>query len=463
MNLSLSPEQFAAEGVALVRGLVPESLLGSINGVMRAQAARVMAALGNRPIGIGSRNGYHELVQRSPGRFDVRCMNRTWCDLGAQGSMAAEVPGWAGSRRAWARSQAVLLRVVFSRPGSPAQQWHIDSPHEGGGAEGRTRCECAGGAGRHPAGGRPDRGGARHAPADEPSAAPVAGPRQPPVSVRVGKSHASDAASTRAGGRHRDPTCRAGDGGGDCLIFDDRILHRGLANGSQQERWVAYFSYLRPRPGLEQIADTHFEASRSLFGSHHDDTSRPRLRARAVSGVAEPSLARFSHFENAGGSFACRPVIDALDGFYRRSKVQPYYPYEPSHAAGMQMDRARQRLAAWLNVDVDELHLGPSTSQNTYVLANAFRRYLQPGDEIVVTNQDHEANIGAWVRLRDEGIIVRTWEVDAQGTLRPERSLPCLVRAPGWSRLRIARTSSAACTPFASGAKSCIGGRHCRR
>ena len=135
---------------------------------------------------------------------------------------------------------------------------------------------------------------------------------------------------------------------------------------------------------------------------------------------AEPSLARFSHFENAGGSFACRPVIDALDGFYRRSKVQPYYPYEPSLAAGMQMDRARQRLAAWLNVDDVELHLGPSTSQNTYVLANAFRRYLQPGDEIVVTNQDHEANIGAWVRLRDEGIIVRTWEVDAQGTLRPE-------------------------------------------
>jgi ectoine hydroxylase-related dioxygenase (phytanoyl-CoA dioxygenase family) len=52
---------------------------------------------------------------------------------------------------------------------------------------------------------------------------------------------------------------------GDCLIFDDRILHRGLANDSGQERWVAYFSYLRPRPGLDEIADTHFEASRSLF------------------------------------------------------------------------------------------------------------------------------------------------------------------------------------------------------
>jgi cysteine desulfurase family protein (TIGR01976 family) len=134
----------------------------------------------------------------------------------------------------------------------------------------------------------------------------------------------------------------------------------------------------------------------------------------------EPTLARFSHFENAGGSFACGPAVDVLAGFYRRSKVQPYYPFEPSHTAGLQMDRARQRLAAWLNVDVDELHLGPSTSQNTYVLASAFRRYLRPGDEIVVTNQDHEANIGAWARLRDDGIVVRTWEVDAEGALRPE-------------------------------------------
>jgi ectoine hydroxylase-related dioxygenase (phytanoyl-CoA dioxygenase family) len=53
---------------------------------------------------------------------------------------------------------------------------------------------------------------------------------------------------------------------GDCLIFDDRILHRGLANASEQERWVAYFSYMRPRPGMGGVADTHFEASKSLFG-----------------------------------------------------------------------------------------------------------------------------------------------------------------------------------------------------
>jgi cysteine desulfurase family protein (TIGR01976 family) len=135
---------------------------------------------------------------------------------------------------------------------------------------------------------------------------------------------------------------------------------------------------------------------------------------------AEPSLAGFAHFENAGGSYACRQVIEALDGYYRRTKVQPYYAFEPSATAGERMDSARRRLAAWLNADEDEVHLGPSTSQNTYVLAQAFRRHLQPGDEIIVTNQDHEANVGAWARLQDEGFTVRTWKVGAAGTLRPQ-------------------------------------------
>ena len=133
---------------------------------------------------------------------------------------------------------------------------------------------------------------------------------------------------------------------------------------------------------------------------------------------AEPSLARFAHFENAGGSYACGQVIDALNRFYRETKVQPYYAFEPSARAGVAMDRARDRMAAWLNVAADELHFGPSTSQNTYVLAQAWRRHLQRGDEVIVTNQDHEANIGAWSRLQDDGIVVRTWEVDAAGELR---------------------------------------------
>ena len=67
-----------------------------------------------------------------------------------------------------------------------------------------------------------------------------------------------------------------------------------------------------------------------------------------------------------------------------------------SSQAGEQMDAARARLADWLNAGQDEIHFGPSTSQNTFVLAQALRRHLKPGDEVVVTNQDHEANVGAY-------------------------------------------------------------------
>jgi cysteine desulfurase family protein (TIGR01976 family) len=126
----------------------------------------------------------------------------------------------------------------------------------------------------------------------------------------------------------------------------------------------------------------------------------------------EPSLDGFAHFENAGGSYACRQTIEWLDRYYRQTKVQPYYDFPASRTAGEQMDDARRRLAAWLNVGADELHFGPSTSQNSYVIAQALRQELEPGDEVIVTNQDHEANVGAWARLENDGIVVREWRVD---------------------------------------------------
>jgi cysteine desulfurase family protein (TIGR01976 family) len=127
---------------------------------------------------------------------------------------------------------------------------------------------------------------------------------------------------------------------------------------------------------------------------------------------SEPSLETFAHFENAGGSYACGAVVDRLERFYQQTKVQPYYVFPPSHAAGEQMDAARVRMAAWMNVAPSEVHFGPSTSQNTYVLAQALRQHLKPGDEIIVTNQDHEANIGAWRRLEADGMVIREWKID---------------------------------------------------
>jgi selenocysteine lyase/cysteine desulfurase len=91
------------------------------------------------------------------------------------------------------------------------------------------------------------------------------------------------------------------------------------------------------------------------------------------------------------------------------------------------MDAAKERLAAWLNVGNDELHFGPSTSQNTFVVAQALRKFLKPGDEIVVTNQDHEANVGAWGRLADDGIVVREWKVDPKSADLSRKDLEALL------------------------------------
>ncbi|MVO14331.1 aminotransferase class V-fold PLP-dependent enzyme [Parasedimentitalea huanghaiensis] len=135
---------------------------------------------------------------------------------------------------------------------------------------------------------------------------------------------------------------------------------------------------------------------------------------------SEPSLQGQAFFENAGGSYTCQPVIDRLTRFYNQRKVQPYAPYEASTLGGAEMDEARRRLAAMMGVETDELSFGPSTSQNVYVLAQAFRKFVSPGEAIVVTNQDHEANTGPWRRLADEGIEIREWVIDPQtGHLDP--------------------------------------------
>ena len=129
---------------------------------------------------------------------------------------------------------------------------------------------------------------------------------------------------------------------------------------------------------------------------------------------SEPSLAGQAFFENAGGSYTCKQVVERLHRFYRERKVQPYAPYDASRLGGEEMDEARIRLAALMNIHSDELSFGSSTSQNTYVLANAFGQMLNAGDAIIVTDQDHEANTGVWRRLADRGIIVREWHVDAE-------------------------------------------------
>ena len=127
---------------------------------------------------------------------------------------------------------------------------------------------------------------------------------------------------------------------------------------------------------------------------------------------SQKTLQDQAFFENAGGSYACQQVIDRLHRFYVERKVQPYSSYDASRLGCDEMDEAQVRLAEILGVATDEVSFGPSTTQNTYVLANAFADWLLDGDTIIVTNQDHEANTGPWRRLADRGIKVLEWQLN---------------------------------------------------
>ncbi len=126
----------------------------------------------------------------------------------------------------------------------------------------------------------------------------------------------------------------------------------------------------------------------------------------------DPLSKNWAFFENAGGSYVPQTVINHLNKFMTSTKVQPYAEYNMSKIAGDQMDKAVSLFAQMINAKNNEILIGSSTTMNMYVLANALKKFIKPGDEIIVTNQDHEANIGAWRRLKEIGAIIKEWEIN---------------------------------------------------
>jgi len=134
-----------------------------------------------------------------------------------------------------------------------------------------------------------------------------------------------------------------------------------------------------------------------------------------------------AYFENAGGSYVPSQVIDALTAFMRECQCQPGWDFAPSRSATERLAQARGLMAEAINAGADEIVVGPSTTLNVYVLAQALRPLFRAGDEIVVTNQDHEANSGAWRRLADTGMVIREWRIDPEtGDLDPAALDPLL-------------------------------------
>lgn len=134
----------------------------------------------------------------------------------------------------------------------------------------------------------------------------------------------------------------------------------------------------------------------------------PRLRA------AFPALSSDTVFlDNAGGSQVLARVADRIRDGLLQDNVQLGASYGASQRAGERVLAARRAIAQMVNAaQDDQIVMGPATTALIGTLVAALRPGLQAGDEVIVTETDHEANIGAWTRLAQDGVVVRTWQVN---------------------------------------------------
>ena len=251
-SLADAQQQLEDDGCMVLAGLCDPSFVAQLLEISLHRSGAVMAVLGAQTVGIGSAAGFDEVVQRSPGRWDIPIPPDEF------GVDDRALPWWPLIAAVLGEdAEHSFSGVVYSEPGSPAQCWHIDSPHVS----------------------------ADHLP-----------PHALNVMVALHDTPLAMGPTELARGSHRltnhlqNPALVSNElvyqheatvpeqlvvnteqavpegfssalAAGSCLIFDDRILHRGLGNASTSRRSMVYFSYRQS--GYRE--NTHFEAQRSIY------------------------------------------------------------------------------------------------------------------------------------------------------------------------------------------------------
>jgi cysteine desulfurase family protein (TIGR01976 family) len=120
-----------------------------------------------------------------------------------------------------------------------------------------------------------------------------------------------------------------------------------------------------------------------------------------------------AYLDNAGGSQVLRRVADRVHEYLLTTSVQLGASYPQSQLAGERVLAARRAVAELINAPHDdEVVMGSATTALMFLLTQALLPGIRPGDEIIVTQTDHEANIGGWMRLAQAGASVRIWQVN---------------------------------------------------
>lgn len=118
--------------------------------------------------------------------------------------------------------------------------------------------------------------------------------------------------------------------------------------------------------------------------------------------------------DNAGGTQVPLQVADAVRDYLIHSNVQHGASYEISQKAAEATEAGRRLAAELIGARPDEVIFGASTSQLLRMLALTLSAEWGEGDEVIVSQAEHEANAGCWEYLQDFGVVVRMWEIDPE-------------------------------------------------
>src|SRR6185295_1649961 len=122
--------------------------------------------------------------------------------------------------------------------------------------------------------------------------------------------------------------------------------------------------------------------------------------------------------DGPGGTQVPRMVVDAMKDYLLHHNANTHWVYPTSQETDAALAAARRAVADFLGASADEVAFGANMTTLTFHLARALGRAWGPGDEVVVTELDHHANVDPWRALaRERGVTVRAVRVTPNGEL----------------------------------------------
>jgi cysteine desulfurase family protein (TIGR01976 family) len=120
-----------------------------------------------------------------------------------------------------------------------------------------------------------------------------------------------------------------------------------------------------------------------------------------------------AYLDGPGGSQVCKGAIDAVASYMKRGGANLHGQFPTSHETEAVFDEARAAVADLLGGKKEEVAFGPNMTTLTFSISRALSRQWKPGDEIVVTEMDHNANVDPWLAVAvDKGLTVHWIPVD---------------------------------------------------